>query len=173
MPRGRPKKLSRRENNVISIKLSDKELEALNKEVQKKGLDRSSYIRNCLLPVITVSDIPPQDANFIFCHVSGTPEIRICYLLDESRLFVTHLYKDGCMVSIFGLFLENGGNLLYEKKPVKWEIVDEHGTRQLLDVDDIKGDVGDSVIRITGSNNYMRCEVSVFADGRPDEIRMF
>ena len=50
----------RKRNSSVLIRFSDKELEALNLNVEKSGLSRESYIR-AILNGKTIKELPPMD----------------------------------------------------------------------------------------------------------------
>ncbi len=172
MPGGRPRKQADCKDRILTLMLSQEEHNALKDLAERNNQTHSDYIRSRLFPIVAVNDSPPSGANPRFKLENETLEIRLVYVIENSGLFVTHLCEHGRMTKMFGASNVFGGEpvLFYREEPII-ETKDEYGTKILLHVDKVEGNVGDLEISISGWDVNGCVEIKQYADGRPEEVR--
>ena len=171
MPGGRPKKDYNRRDEIITLRLTAKEREALRNDANKSHQTESEYIRSRLYPIIVQNDAPPSgaDPGFIIRHDNS--DVRVVYVIKNSGLYVTHRYRWGRMTAEFGAERGPGKEaiLVNVERPIV-DTVDAHGANISVRVDEIAGRPGDSDVEIYGRNGDAHFVIKQYADGRPEEV---
>lgn len=88
--------MGRKRNHNFIIRLTDKELEKLNKQVAKAGLSREAYVRSVLINSEVPNPMPPETFHTVIFHLRhiGNNLNQIAKVANQSGEIDTQQYTE-------------------------------------------------------------------------------